>query len=108
MLFTYSERVLREGLYIARTGATVRATAKKFGISKTCVHKDVSERLMFIDKPLYEKVKAVLKNNFSQKHLRGGLATKLKYQNRAGAKKEVNSQKLKKKATKDKKVKTPL
>lgn len=80
MLFTYNERIIKEGVYIAETGATVRSAAKKFGLSKTCVHKDVSERLKFIDKPLYEKVQSVLKNNFSQKHLRGGLATRLKYE----------------------------
>ena len=74
-----TERVLKEGYYIAQTGATVRATAKIFLFSKSTVHKDVSQRLKFIDKELYAKVKISLEKNLAERHLRGGLATKKKY-----------------------------
>ena len=73
------ERVAEEGLYIAETGATVRETAKVFHFSKSTVHKDVTERLAFIDRTLYGKVKKVLAKNLSERHLRGGLATREKY-----------------------------
>ncbi len=79
MLFSLSDRVIKEGRYVAQTGATVRATAKKFGVSKSCVHKDVTERLLFINEPLYKEVRSTLEKNFSEKHIRGGNATKLKY-----------------------------
>jgi putative DeoR family transcriptional regulator (stage III sporulation protein D) len=59
--------------------ATVRAAAKKFGISKSTVHMDVSERLRNIQPQLYSKVRAVLDINKSQRHIRGGLATREKY-----------------------------
>ena len=73
------ERTLKEAQYIAETGATVRETAKMFLYSKSTVHKDVSERLYFIDKTLYCKVKKVLKINLDERHIRGGLATREKY-----------------------------
>ena len=66
--------------YIIKTGATVRDTAKKFGTSKSTVHKDVSERLQKIDKQLFDKVNKVLKVNKAERHIRGGLATKHKYE----------------------------
>lgn len=81
MLFSYEERILQEGKFIAETGSTVRKTAKAFGVSKSCVHKDVTEKLKYYDDELYEKVKKILAINFSQKHLRGGFATKRKYEN---------------------------
>jgi len=74
------DRVLEEGYYIAETGATVRETAKLFMYSKSTVHKDVTERLIHIDKELYLEVKRVLEKNLSERHLRGGEATKLKYE----------------------------
>ncbi len=74
------ERVLKEANYIANTNATVRETASVFHFSKSTVHKDVSERLKTIDKELYKKVKLVLEKNLSERHIRGGLATKKKYQ----------------------------
>ena len=73
------ERVIREGEYIAKTGATVRNTAKVFHFSKSTVHKDVTERLFELDKQLYYEVKKVLEINLSERHIRGGQATKLKY-----------------------------
>ena len=74
-----TERILKEANYIAYTGATVRATAKVFLYSKSTVHKDVTERLMKIDKDLHKKVKKVLDKNLAERHIRGGLATKRKY-----------------------------
>lgn len=74
-----TDRVLEEGYYIAETGATVRATAEIFHVSKSTVHKDVTERLMGTDNALYLRVKAALEKNLSERHLRGGEATKLKY-----------------------------
>lgn len=79
MLFYIKKRILEEGRYIAETGATVRDTAKKFSLSKSTVHKDVSEKLKKIDKKLYKKVRAVLDKNLSERHLRGGEATRLKF-----------------------------
>ena len=67
------------GEYIIDTGATVRATAKVFRISKSTVHKDVTERLYNINRELYKSVDAVLQKNKSERHIRGGLATRKKY-----------------------------
>lgn len=72
-------RALELGEYIAFSGATVRNAAKKFGISKSTVHKDVSERLKRIDPGLHRQVKQVLDTNKAQRHIRGGLATREKY-----------------------------
>ncbi len=73
------DRIVREAEYILSTGATVRATAKVFHFSKSTVHKDVAERLYFVDKELYKKVKKVLNKNLLERHIRGGEATKRKY-----------------------------
>ena len=73
------DRAVILGLYIIETGSTVRATAKKYGISKSTVHKDVSYRLQKINPALYNQVKAVLDKNREERHLRGGDATKKKY-----------------------------
>ena len=79
-MFDYiAERVIREGEYIIETGITVRAAAEHFGISKSTVHKDVTERLKNIDKKLYAEVREVLNKNLSERHIRGGIATKNKY-----------------------------
>ncbi|MBQ5390433.1 MAG: sporulation transcriptional regulator SpoIIID [Clostridia bacterium] len=67
------------GAYIIENNATVRDTAQKFSISKSTVHKDVTEKLYHENRQLYKKVKAVLEKNKSERHLRGGEATKLKY-----------------------------
>ena len=74
------ERAIELGEYIVEHDATVRKTAKKFGISKSTVHKDVAQRLKYVDPQLYQKVKAILDENKAQRHIRGGIATKLKYQ----------------------------
>ena len=65
--------------YIIQNNATVRATAKKFGFSKSAVHKDVTTRLMEIDPVLASQVKEVLEINKAERHIRGGLATRQKY-----------------------------
>ncbi len=74
------ERARKNGEYIAETGCTVRACAAHFAISKSTVHKDVTERLFYLDPTLYKRVQKVLGINLSQRHLRGGNATKLKYE----------------------------
>lgn len=68
------------GEHIAATGDTVRAAGEKFGVSKSTVHKDVTERLKEIDTALYIRVKEILDINLSERHLRGGNATKEKYE----------------------------
>ena len=73
------ERAKRNGEYIVKTGCTVRTCADMLGASKSTVHKDVTERLMFIDWELYLKVKEVLGKNLSERHLRGGESTRRKY-----------------------------
>ena len=65
--------------YLIENRTTVRAAAAKFGISKSTVHKDISERLPLYDRPLYLQVKAVMEENKAQRHIRGGLATRKKY-----------------------------
>lgn len=66
-------------LYIIENKATVRQTAKVFGISKSTVHKDVSERLKKINGILYSSVKKILEENKAERHIRGGEATRIKY-----------------------------
>ena len=73
------ERAERLALYILENRATVRAAAKKFGISKSTVHKDISERLPQFNRRLYLQVKEVLEVNKAQRHIRGGIATRRKY-----------------------------
>lgn len=73
------DRAVEIANYIVETGSTVRQTAKAFGISKSTVHKDVTERLLYINPTLAEAARAVLDENKSQRHIRGGLATKEKY-----------------------------
>lgn len=72
------ERVREVGEYILSTGSTIRKTAKKFGVCKTTIHKDV-ERLNELNPLMAEEVNAVLQNHFAIKHIHGGLATKQKY-----------------------------
>ncbi len=74
------ERAIKTAEYIIETKATVRQTARKFGVSKSTVHKDVTERLMRINPALANEARAVLDVNKSERHIRGGLATKEKYQ----------------------------
>jgi len=74
------ERILAEAEYIVENGATVRDTAKKFGLSKSAVHKDVSYKLQFIDERLFAECRHVLQINLKERHIRGGNATKKKYE----------------------------
>ena len=73
------DRAIRLAEYIVETKNTVRKTADAFGISKSTVHKDVSERLKHINPPLYREVALVLKKNKQERHMRGGEATRQKY-----------------------------
>lgn len=73
------ERVIQVANYIYETKATVRQAAKIFGVSKSTVHKDVTERLEKIDAKLAERVRGVLEFNKAERHIRGGEATKRKY-----------------------------
>ncbi len=72
-------RVIETAKYILKTGATVRAAAKRFSVSKTTVHKDMRKRLPDIDRELSEQVDRVLIRNMQERHIRGGMATRRKY-----------------------------
>lgn len=73
------ERATDLALYIIENKATVRSAARKFGISKSTVHKDIQDRLSTFNQPLYQQVKAVLEENKAERHIRGGIATRRKY-----------------------------
>ena len=73
------ERAAALAQYIIENGATVRSAAKKFGVSKSTVHKDLTERLAQVDQELYCQVKRLLEVNKAERHIRGGEATKRKY-----------------------------
>ncbi len=73
------ERAVEIANYIIETNTTVRETAKVFGVSKSTVHKDVTERLPKINPQIAKEVKRVLERNKAERHLRGGMATKMKY-----------------------------
>ena len=74
------ERAIVVAKYILQKNTTVRQTAKTFGVSKSTIHKDVTERLEEINPTLAKEVKMVLEKNKSERHIRGGMATKLKYE----------------------------
>ena len=74
------ERAIVVAKYILENNTTVRQTAKTFGVSKSTIHKDVTERLEEINPDLAKEVKTVLEKNKSERHIRGGMATKLKYE----------------------------
>ena len=76
---TIEKRACQLAVYMIEQQTTVRAAAKHFGISKSTVHKDLSQRLPLYNRPLYEKVKVLLDLNKAQRHIRGGLATRRKY-----------------------------
>lgn len=76
------ERVLKCAEYIVETGCTVRACSAHFSISKSTVHKDVAERLKYINADLFEQVREILNLNLSERHIRGGIATREKYEKR--------------------------
>lgn len=73
------ERVINEAEYIIANNCTVRTAAAYFNVSKSTVHKDVTERLEFVDANLYGEVRKILDKNLSERHIRGGIATKNKY-----------------------------
>lgn len=75
------ERAVSLAHYIIDSKDTVRGAAKKFGISKSTVHKDVSERLIKINPSLAKEVRIILDENKAERHIRGGMATKMKYSN---------------------------
>ena len=79
LFYECDERAKQLGLYIQQHQATVWQAASVFKVSKSTVHKDVSQRLKNIDYSLYLKVKEVLENNLKERHIRGGIATKEKY-----------------------------
>ena len=76
---TIEQRACCLAVYMIETGATVRAAAKHFGLSKSTVHKDLSQRLPQYNRVLYEQVRQVLDVNKAQRHIRGGMATRRKY-----------------------------
>ena len=73
------KRAVMLGEYIVKNSATVRSAAKRFAVSKSTVHKDVTERLKELDKKLYKKVNIILMQNKEERHIRGGMATREKY-----------------------------
>lgn len=79
------DRAIRLAEYIVETKKTVRKAAAAFGISKSTVHKDVTERLKHINPPLYREVALVLEQNKQERHVRGGEATRQKYIRQKGA-----------------------
>lgn len=76
------ERVKALACYIIETGSTVRAAATRFNVSKSTVHKDISERLEKINPGLWAEARQVLEHNKEERHIRGGMATKMKYESR--------------------------
>lgn len=76
---TIEERACELAVYMIETGATVRAAARHFGISKSTVHKDLQQRLPQYNRILYDQVRQVLDINKQQRHIRGGIATRKKY-----------------------------
>jgi putative DeoR family transcriptional regulator (stage III sporulation protein D) len=79
MTDTIEQRACRLAVYMIETGATVRAAAQHFGISKSTVHKDLQQRLPQYNRSLYLQVRQVLDVNKQQRHIRGGMATRRKY-----------------------------
>lgn len=76
------ERAKALATYIIETGSTVRAAATKFNVSKSTVHKDISERLERINPSLWKEAREVLEHNKEERHIRGGMATKMKYESK--------------------------
>lgn len=80
MTDTIEKRACALAVYMIETGATVRAAARHFGISKSTVHKDITHRLKSINGNLYMQVRKILEVNKQERHIRGGMATKRKYE----------------------------
>ncbi|MDY2880556.1 MAG: sporulation transcriptional regulator SpoIIID [Candidatus Borkfalkiaceae bacterium] len=79
MFYDIDARVLKEAEFIVRYRATVRETGKVFGVSKSTVHYDMVKRLPTVDEELYLRVRELLAVNLSERHIRGGIATRKKY-----------------------------
>jgi putative DeoR family transcriptional regulator (stage III sporulation protein D) len=79
MTDTIEKRACQLAVYMIETGATVRTAAKHFGISKSTVHKDLTQRLRQYNRVLYDQVRLILEENKAQRHIRGGMATRDKY-----------------------------
>ena len=79
MTDTIEKRACQLAVYMIETGATVRTAAKHFGISKSTVHKDLTQRLRQYNRVLYDQVRLILEENKAQRHIRGGMATREKY-----------------------------
>lgn len=73
-------RILEEARYFIKTKKTIRELSKHFNISKSTIHKDLQERLQYIDKTTFQKVKEILYQHLKERHIRGGESTKIKYQ----------------------------
>lgn len=73
------DRVIEVAEHILKTGATVRACANLFGVSKTTIHKDMRERLPQLNYAMFRRVDLILKKNLEERHIRGGMATRRKY-----------------------------
>lgn len=86
---TIEERTVNIANYIIETKCTVREAAKKFGISKSTVHKDITERLCKINPQLAQKAQGVLQENKKERHIRGGIATREKYRSKSFAKQYI-------------------
>ena len=78
-MFFIKKRIIAEASYIKEHNATIRKTAEAFNVSKSTVHKDMSERLIKIDQNLFNDIKEILTNNLKTRHLRGGEKTRKKY-----------------------------
>ena len=79
MTDTIEKRACDLAVYMIETGATVRSAAKHFGISKSTVHKDLTQRLENVNRTLYIQVRQILDRNKQERHIRGGIATRKKY-----------------------------
>ena len=84
MTDTIDKRARDLAEFVLETGATVRAAAERFGVSKSTVHKDLTQRLETVDRPLWLRVRAVLEQNKAERHLRGGATTRRKYRQLTG------------------------
>lgn len=83
MISLIRERVIQEANYIINTNDTLRRIAIKFNVSKSTVHKDLHERLLYVDKELFNKVNSILQYHIDIRHIRGGQSTKKKYEKMA-------------------------
>lgn len=79
-MFNIKTRIIEEANFIIDNNATIRRAAKEFNLSKSTIHKDMSERLIKINPFLYKSVKEIMNNNLKTRHIKGGEVTKLKYQ----------------------------